>query len=382
MAHEWFNNSVLQIGKLAYQITKPMLFAKSAQQAHEDILRILSLLDSNTPAQTAIKQLYQSSFKSYPVTIGGVNLPHPFILAAGFVKGYGFETEADALTSGRHKNIIPGWRTMSNLVGTVEMGSFTRHPRLGNDGTVIWRDTATQSTQNRVGLRNPGAVGASAFLAQHKADLPKLFGINIAPSPGVDDPQQEKTEVLEAISAFLSRGIRPAWFTLNLSCPNTEDDPSSHQTESKTRELCHAILELLAHEVGGTIPLWVKISPTLSDEQYGVLMRVFADVGVSAVIATNTIAMPTPDDGKVMAGVGGGKLHPHAVRVASLLMNKKRAHNYAVDVIGCGGIQDPISYYDFHKHGIIAVQYWSGMIFKTPLMAAHILAELEDNTTK
>jgi len=378
----WLGNSILQVGKLGYQLTKPMLFAKSAQEAHEDILRVLSLLDNNTTAQTAIKQLYQSSFKSYPMTIGGVNLPHPFILAAGFVKGHGFETEADALTVGRHKNIIPGWRTMPNLVGAVEMGSFTRHPRLGNSGTVIWRDIATQSTQNRVGLKNPGAIGASAFLAQHKADLPKLFGINIAPSPGIDDPHQEKTEILESISAFLSRGVRPAWFTLNLSCPNTEDDPSSHQTEAKTRELCRAILDLLAHEVGGTIPLWVKISPTLSNDQYRVLMRVFADEGVSAVIATNTIAMPTPDDEKVVAGVGGGKLHPHAVHVAGLLMDEKRTHGYTVDVIGCGGVQDPISYYAFRNCGVIAVQYWSGMIFKTPLMAGHILAELEDDITE
>lgn len=382
MAHEWLNNSVLQVGKLAYQLTKPMLFAKSAQQAHEDVLRLLSLLDNNTPAQTAIKRLYQTAFKLRPITIGGVNLPHPFILAAGFVKGHGFETEADALTIGRHTNIIPGWRTMPNLVGAVEMGSFTRYPRLGNSGTVIWRDIETQSTQNRVGLKNPGAIGASAFLAQHQTDLPKLFGINIAPSPGIDDPHQEKTEILEAIGAFLSRGIHPTWFTLNLSCPNTEDDPTSHQTESKTRELCRAILDLLGDEVGGKIPLWVKISPTLSDEQYRVLMRVFADEGVSAVIATNTIAMPTPDDENIVAGVGGGKLHPHAVRVSGVLMDEKRRHGYAVDVIGCGGIQDPISYYDFRKHGVIAVQYWSGMIFKTPLMAAHILAELEDDITE
>ncbi|MDX2075777.1 MAG: hypothetical protein SFZ02_05065 [bacterium] len=374
----WLRNSILQTSKVGYQLSKLFLFNQSAQDAHEAILRVLTQLDNNTPAQSAITRLHQSAFKSYPVTVGGVNLPYPFILAAGFVKGHGFETEADALTVGRQKNIIPGWRTMPNLVGAVEMGSFTRHPRMGNSGTVIWRDIETQSTQNRVGLKNPGAIGASAFLAQHKADLPAIFGINIAPSPGVDDPQQEKTEILEAISAFIARGVRPSWFTLNLSCPNTEDDPQSHQTESKTRDLCCAILDLLAYEVGGTIPLWVKISPTLSDDQYRILMRVFADEGVSAVIATNTIAMPSPDNPNVNAGVGGGNLHAHAVRVAGLLMAEKRAHGYAVDVVGCGGVQDPISYYAFQKTGVTAVQYWSGMIFKTPLMAAHILSELED----
>ncbi|MCL4252324.1 MAG: hypothetical protein KJ043_00925 [Anaerolineae bacterium] len=374
---KWLNMGMLQTSKLAYQFTKPMLFAQSAQDAHEAMLRVLVRLDASSIAQTAIKRLYQTTFKPYPVTIGGVNLPHPFILAAGFVKGYGFENEQDALITGRQKNIIPGWRTMPNLVGAVEFGSFTRHPRMGNDGVVIWRDINTQSTQNRVGLKNPGAIGASAFLAQHQNDLPSIFGVNIAPTPGVDDPDQEKSDIIESISAFISRGVRPAWFTLNLSCPNTEDDPSSHQTEAKTRVLCRAIQDLLAHETDNTIPLWVKISPTLSDEQYRVLMRVFADEGVSAVIATNTIAMPTPDNPSVMAGVGGGKLHDQAVRVAGLLMGEKRGHDYAVDVIGCGGIQDPISYQHFRQHGVIVGQYWSGMIFKNPLMAGHILAELE-----
>lgn len=376
---KWLNLGMLQTSKLAYQLTKSMLFGKSAQEAHEAILRVLARLDVSSIAQVAVKQLYRATFKPYPVTIGRVDLPHPFILAAGFVKGHGFESEHDALIAGRHHNIIPGWRTMPNLVGVVEFGSFTRHPRIGNDGVVIWRDIETHSTQNRVGLKNPGAVGASAFLAGRKADLPTVFGINIAPSPGVDDLEQEKSDILDSISAFITRGVRPAWFTLNLSCPNTEDDPSSHQTEAKTRMLCRAIQDLLAHETNSTIPLWVKISPTLSDVQYRILMHVFADEGVSAVIATNTIPLPTPDNPSVLAGVGGGKLHSHAVRVAGLLMDEKRMYGYSVDVIGCGGIQDPISYQHFRRHGIVVAQYWSGMIFKSPLIAGTLLTELEHN---
>ena len=62
------------------------------------------------------------------------------MLAAGFVKGVGFPDEDAALMaveSGR--NVMPGWASVPALCGLVEFGSFTRWPRLGNPGTVVWR---------------------------------------------------------------------------------------------------------------------------------------------------------------------------------------------------------------------------------------------------
>jgi dihydroorotate dehydrogenase len=73
---------------------------------------------------------------------------------------------------------------------------------MGNPGTTIWRDEATRSTQNRVGLKNPGARAAAEFLGLHKAHLPPVFGINIAVSPGVSNPEQECREMLEAVGVF------------------------------------------------------------------------------------------------------------------------------------------------------------------------------------
>lgn len=390
----------LQTTKLAYQLARPFVFCRSAQHAHDDILHLLSRLDNQPLTQSILKTISRAAFKPQPVTVGGVNLPHPFILAAGFVKGTGFETERDALAAIRRgENIIPGWKTMPNLVGLVEFGSFTPHPRTGNVGTVIWRDTRTKSTQNRIGLRNPGAVAAAAFLSLRKTQLPPIFGINIAPSPGTTDPIQEKTEVLETISAFLARGVYPSWLTLNLSCPNTEDDPGSRQTESRTRDLCSAIITHLQQRAAETrreIPLWVKISPELASSQYAVLMRVFEETGVRAVIATNTLPRPVPDqtntqsplstggkgaggEGANIAGVGGGTLHPYALSAARILSDEKRQHGYNIDIIGCGGIIDPATYNAFAQLDIIAVQYWSALIYRGPLAAALILNDLQDD---
>ncbi|PJF22462.1 MAG: hypothetical protein CUN56_05910, partial [Phototrophicales bacterium] len=354
-----------------YQIARPFIFLQSAQSAHEQTLKLLNILDK-TPV-SFLRLVHTLTFRHMPVTVGKVDLPHPFILAAGFVKGLGFETEQQALRAVRDGvNIIPGWRAIPGLVGAVEFGSFTRYPRVGNSGTVIWRDSASQSTQNRVGLKNPGAVAAAAFLYQNRKSCPKQFGINIAPSPGVDDP----VDVVEAIGAFLSRGIRPSWFTLNLSCPNTEDDPENRQTETLTKALCGAAMDYLNEQVAGSIPLWVKISPNLSYSQLDVLMKVFHDLGIAAVIATNTLTQPIPDNATMQGGVGGGKLYPYALSTVAKLAKIKQEKNYPIDIIACGGIQDPLTYIAYAQHGVKAYQYWSALVYRGPLAAALILNEI------
>jgi dihydroorotate dehydrogenase len=379
----------LALNRALYGAARPLIFRGTAQHAHEQVVELMRRLDGSNFAVSMLRRVHDLAFDCQPVTVGGVNLPYPVMLAAGFVKGDGFADEDAALAAvERGVNIIPGWRSMPALVGPVEFGSFTRWPRLGNPGTVIWRDAATQSTQNRVGLRNPGARAAAAFLAKHRDQLPAVFGVNLAVSPGVDDASQQQREVLEALDFFLQAGVRPAWFTLNLSCPNTEDDPGGRQTESLTRDLCGALVEKLrsampnpvraTHEsplpdAAMTIPLWVKVGPDLADEQYAILMRVFAEVGVRGVIATNTLARPAPGADQLMAGVGGGQLHDCAV-AATIRLSQERAH-YPVDVIGCGGVMDKTTYHAFKQAGAQAVQYWSALIYRGPLAAAFILNE-------
>jgi dihydroorotate dehydrogenase len=372
--------AVLYAHRTLYEwLLRPALFRSSAQVAHERMLRWLRWADGRSWLPAVLGLAHRVAFPSMQVTAGGVILASPLILAAGLVKGEGFESETAALEAVRSgRNIIPGWRCLPRLVGPVEFGSFTRWPRLGNSGTVVWRDVPTRSTQNRVGLRNPGATAAAAFLDARRRELPAQFGINVAVSPGVDDPTRQTEEVLAALSAFMERKVCPTWFTLNLSCPNTEDDPRGHQTAAEARQICGAVAGALRSSgqgSGSVIPLWVKVGPDLSDKQYCALMQVFQETGVRAVVATNTLPMPSPDDPGVMAGVGGGRLHRRTVEIAALLMQEKLAQGYEVDVIGCGGVQDGATYRDFAGLGIAIVQYWTALVYRGPLAAALIINE-------
>lgn len=351
---------------------KPLIFNLTPMDAHALVLRALALADKSALACAALRMIgWQAFSQSRPVSVGGVYLDHPLMLAAGFVKGHGFASEGEALAAvERGENIMPGWRSMPALVGLVEFGSFTRYPRVGNAGVVMWRDPATQSTQNRVGLKNPGARAAAAFLARNAHHLPRLLGINIAVSPGVDDLNQGEREIREALRFFLDLGVVPAWFTLNLSCPNTEDDPGANQTDALARRYCAAAVA----EIGGRAPLWVKLSPALAAEQYEALLHAAVETGAQAVIATNTLAQPTPDNPQVSAGMAGGRLHAAAVEAVTHLLRAKARAGYTIDVVACGGI---LSGEDFARFGTPAGQYWSALIYRGALAAAHIEREYE-----
>jgi dihydroorotate dehydrogenase len=361
--------AVLCAHRAVYEwLLRPVQFRSSAQVAHERTLRWLRWADGLPWLPAVLGLAHRVAFPPVQVTAGGVTLASPLILAAGLVKGEGFESETAALEAVRRgRNIIPGWRCLPRLVGLVEFGSFTRWPRLGNSGTVVWRDVPARSIQNRVGLRNPGAAAAATFLDAHRRKLPAQFGINVAVSPGVDDPAQQTEEVLAALSAFREHRIYPTWFTLNLSCPNTEDDPRGHQTAAEARQICGAVVDALrsaGQETKSVIPLWVKVGPDLGDEQYCALMEVFQETGVRAVVATNTLPMPSPDDPGMTAGVSGGQLHRRTVEIAALLMQEKLAQGYEVDVVGCGGVQDSATYRDFVGLEIVIVQYWTALVYR------------------
>ena len=363
---------LLQANRIGYAgLLRPLIFRRSAGEAHTLMIRLVGWLDRQPALCRLLAALRRVMLPDAPVDAGGVVLAGPLILAAGLVKGDGFLHEDSALTAvQRGRNIMPGWRAIPAMTGLVEFGSFTRWPRMGNPGTVMWRDAVTGSTQNRVGLKNPGVRAAAAFLSARQHSLPPQFGINIAVSPGVTDPDQQVQEVLEGLRAFVEAGVIPTWFTLNLSCPNTEDDPGGHQTADLAEQLCGAAVAYLQRE-GRDTPLWVKVSPGLADEQYAALMAAFARVGVRAVIATNTLAMPTPDDPTLAAGVGGGLLHDPALAATRAL----RVAGGPVTVIGCGGVQDGATFDAFAAAGAPVAQYWSALVYRGPFAAALIQAE-------
>jgi dihydroorotate dehydrogenase len=107
------------------------------------------------------------------------------------------------------------------------------------------------------------------------------------------------------------------------------------------------------------------------------LIQIFDEVGVKAIIATNTLGQPTPDDPSIQAGVGGGVLFKESLLAVTYLRSEKMQKNYSIDIIGCGGVLDGATYQDYRTLDVQAVQYWSAMIYRGPLAAAIIESELQ-----
>ena len=371
------------IAAASQTINRLVLFRRTAQASHDAVLRLLRNLDDMPLSAAIASALHRLTYTDTSTEVGGARLSQRLILAAGLVKGDGFADEAEAMRAAaeRGRNIMPGWRIVPALVGAVEFGSFTRHPRLGNPGTVVWRKAASLSTQNRVGLRNPGARAAACFLGDRRSQLPNEFGINIAVSPGLENVEEQTRDVVEALSFFLVAGVNPTWFTLNLSCPNTEDDPQGLQLEAETRQICGAIVERLRSEQR-EIPLWIKLSPGLATQQYAKLLRVSNEVGVRAIVATNTSPRSSPNDLDLQAGIGGGELYSEALHAVRQLQVERQRGDYAVDVIACGGILDGSSLRTYEQLGVRAAQYWSALVFRGPFAAAIIESELAEHENK
>jgi dihydroorotate dehydrogenase len=253
------------------------------------------------------------------------------------------------------------------MAGPVEVGSFTLAPRKGNPGTVLWRDVNGRTTMNRVGLKNPGAAAAAAFLSLHR--VAGTYGVSIATTPEVDAVDEQAAHVAQAIGCFIDLGVRPDWFTVNLSCPNTEQDPSANQTETLAAAVCSAAVER-----AGTVPVWVKIGPDLGDQQYDALLRVFEETGVRAVVATNTLPVVVPNT-DIRAGAGGKRLFERALSVVLRLYAMRERRSYSVDIVGCGGVMDGADLRAYLDAGALAVQIWSALVFRGPFAPEDITRE-------
>lgn len=364
---------ILDLYELAWRPAGALIGRTDAMTAHARTVDLMRTGDRSSALAALARLANRAAFPRQPLRVGSVELPHPIILAAGLVKGDGFADEGTALEAVRQqRDIVPGWSSAPALLGPVEFGSYTRHPRLGEPGRVLWRDRATRSMQNRVGLRNPGARAAAAHLARHATRLPAVWGLNLAVSPGLETDAQRGEDIAAAVrsftEAFAGLEAGPSWLTLNLSCPNTEDDPRGTQSAELARRLAGVLVE------ASSTPLWLKLGPDLSDTQLEGLVAACVNTGVQAVVATNTWAQPLPHGGD-SGGVSGARLRPRALDTVARLDAAIRGRSAPLDIVACGGILEGSDLLAAQAAGARAAMIYSALVFRGPLAGALILRE-------
>jgi len=324
---------------ITWWLLRPVLFLLSAERAHRLVVGAMGT--APRLHRVALRVLSGAPALSPAISIGPLSLRGPVGLAAGLDK----DGEA-----------IEAWPALG--FGFVEVGTVTWHAQPGNPQPRLFRLKAERGLINRMGFNNHGAAAlADRMRALREADRwPEVpVGANIGKS--------KATPLEEAVEDYLSsvgvlRGVAD-YFTVNVSSPNTPGLRELQQGDHLRRllgEVCQA-----AHD----LPVMVKLSPDLSDEDLAGAVEIAISAGCTGIITTNTTLSRPETTGRLheAGGMSGAPLWPLALqRITQTLA----CAGGRIPVIGAGGIQSEDQAQALMDAGCAAIQVYSGMIFQGP----------------
>ena len=351
---------------------RPILFAIDPEIAHDLSLSILpACACAATPYKTLALALAcdfdeGQSTRLETRALGGV-MANPLVLAAGLDK------------NGLH---TAHWRALG--FGSVEIGSVTALSSKGNPRPRLFRLPDDQAAINRMGLNGQGATAIRDRLSRLSHDLTGSnqivhYGINIArsnyPFATVDD------EIQDVVSAFttLSDIATASYFALNISCPNTHD---GLKFEIDKTSATLSALAPVRKRLGK--PLYIKISNDATTAFVDDLLPLIVQYDIAGLIVGNTSTRR--DDGrKPLAtssarlseiGPGGLSGRPLFARVLDLLSHLDAHRPAELELIACGGIDSADRVLEAIRAGAEAVQLYTAMAYKGPLLPIDISADL------
>jgi len=213
--------------------------------------------------------------------------------------------------------------------GFVEVGTVTPLEQYGNPKPRVFRLVEDQALINRLGFNNLGAENISHRIRSnsHKG----LLGINIGPNK---DSEDRLNDYLIGLRNFYDIAD---YITVNISSPNTENLRAFHD-ETKFDELLNAI-EKEKVKLKSKIPIVVKISPDISDEQIELISKILIKHKVSAIIVSNTTAKNREKLNNILkhqkGGLSGKPLEEEANKLISKFYKLLKGK---IEIIGVGGV--------------------------------------------
>jgi dihydroorotate dehydrogenase len=253
--------------------------------------------------------------------------------------------------------------------GFVEVGTVTPLKQYGNPKPRVFRLVEDQALINRLGFNNLGSENVSNRIRSNLNT--GLLGINIGPNK---DSNDRLNDYLIGLRTFHDIAD---YITINISSPNTENLRSFHD-EEKFDELISLVQEEKV-KLKSKIPIVVKISPDILEEQIELLSKILLNHKVSAVIVSNTTAINREKLDNILkhqkGGLSGKPLEEEANKLISkfykLLKNK-------IEIIGVGGVDSGESAYRKFLAGASHVQLYTGMVFQGPNIVGKIKKELKE----
>ena len=259
------------------------------------------------------------------VEIAGLRLANP-ILASSGTFGYGVE----------FAHLVD----LNKLGGLVVKG-LSLEPM---EGAPPPRVCETPSGMlNAIGLQN---MGVRAFVAEK---LPVLRMYRMAIVANVfGSCVEDYCEVVRILED--AEGI--AAYELNISCPNVKKGGVQFGSDpAVAAEVISA-----ARQAAQKRPLWVKLSPLVSD--IGAMARAAEQGGAAALTIANTYPAMCVDTGTRASRIGSmtGGLSGPAIKPITLRLVYEAAKAVKVPILGLGGVEKPDDVLEYMLAGATAVQ--------------------------
>lgn len=331
-----------------YPVMKPWLFRLDAEKAHIVTVKLMNMAHRLGMLSSV------ANGPCAPRTVMGLSFPNMLGLGAGMDKS---------------ASAVDAWGALG--FGFVEVGTLTPRPQPGNPKPRLFRLPEHEALINRMGFNNPGIHAAVAKLKRRRTRA--IVGVNIGKN--FDTPNEKAVD--DYLACLQAAYATADYIAVNISSPNTKG-LRDLQAEEAMRHLLSALKKeqvLLEKKHGKKTPLLVKIAPDLNDMQVEALARVFNELGVDGVIATNTtIRRESVAEHRHAAEAGGLSGAPVREPSNLILQAFRMLLGEQIPLIGVGGIVKGADATEKLKLGASLVQIYSGLVYRGPALVREILA--------
>ena len=253
--------------------------------------------------------------------------------------------------------------------GFVEVGTITPLKQYGNPKPRVFRLVEDQALINRLGFNNHGAINVVDRIRSNAQT--GLLGINIGPNKDTTDRLKDYIECLKTFNEVAD------YITINISSPNTEDLRSFHD-QKKLNELLETINKEKKN-LGSEIPIAVKVSPDINDQEINKISEVLLNNNIEVVIVSNTSDALREALSNIQKHQKGGLSGKPIEKKSTKLISKfYKILNGRVKIIGVGGVDSGKSVYDKLAAGANYIQLYTGMVFRGPNIVNMIKKELKE----
>ena len=325
-----------------FNIFRPLIFKFSPEVAHSLAIKALKL--NNIP----YSKLKDSHILE--TTFCDKILPSPIGVAAGFDKN------------------AEVYNPLFNLgFGFVEVGTITPKAQFGNPKPRVFRLEEDEALINRLGFNNSGSDEISKRI---KENIKKGFlGINIGPN------KDSTNRISDYLICFRKFHNLADYITINISSPNTENLRDFHN-----RNELNSLIDKLKKEkkeLNSDVPLAIKVSPDLNDDQINEVSKIILDQEIKIIIISNTTDKNREDLKNINKLEKGGLSGKPIEKISNEIISKfYKILKNKTKIIGVGGVSNGNDAFEKIVRGATLVQLYTGMVYRGPSIARKISNEL------